>query len=521
MSAVKRKRDGEPVAAASLLNTEDFAFPRGGGSTVLTPLEIKQAANEASKELFDGGPKRKRTKQKKANDKADGKSIKIESLSFARVIPGSLVLGLIVEINRYDMVVSLANNLLGYVSITRISNKLTKLLENGVAESDSEDERDEESMDSAISLHALFQVGQWVRAVVVETDGDKKKHIDLTIDPKIVNEQIQDDDLIPGVSVQASVTSVEDHGVILDIGKDERSGFISKKELQFAEIDIELLKPGSVRLFTVLSTKRTVALSAYPLAKKIPLVSSLSDISSLLPGTVVDLLITEVRSNGVVGKVLGLLDAIVDLVQSGILDSSKIKDSFKEGTIVKARIIFSSPKEETVNVSLLPNVLGLKADNKPLSEYPPGQFVDCKVKHVESALGLFVDIGASYPGFIHISRVSDRRIEKLSNESKFKAGTIHKGRILGFSQVDGLYIISTEQKILDQKYLSIRDVTVGEIVNGLVERILPKGGVLVKLSEGLFGLANDNHLSDIKLVHPDKKFKPGMKVTARVCFQAV
>lgn len=531
-AAVKRKRDQEPAPGHSILNSEDVAFPRGG-STVLTPLEIKQAASEATRDLLDA-PKRKKSKggsKQQGKPGSNASSTKVESLSFSRVVPGSIVLGQIVEINKYDMVLSLANNLLGYISLTRISGKLTELLEKSTAESDDEiDDEDTEqekeeqgsekdsTQEITTALEELFHVGQWLRAVVVvDSSKDRKKHIDLSIDPVLVNEQIQDDDLIPGIALQASVTSVEDHGVILDIGKPARSGFISKKELQLAEIDLQSLKPGSVQLLTIVSSKRTITLSALAQPKKISTVNGLSDIHSLLPGTLIDLLITEIRSNGIFGKVFGMIDATVDIVQSGALSFPKLQELYKEGMSIKARVLFLSPKEDKISVSLLPNILSLKGDDKPLDEYPVGHFVECKVLYVDSTSGLYVDIGASHTGFIHISRVSDKRIDDLSTMSQYNPGTIHKGRILGFSFADSLYIISTEQKILDQKYLSIRDVKIGEVVRGQVERILPKGGILVKLSDGLSALASENHLSDIKLVNPEKKFKLGMKVTGRVC----
>lgn len=64
---VKRKRTGNETAEGSkdaatsgpspaiksVLSAEDGAFPRGGGS-VLSPLEIKQAANEATTDVLFG-----------------------------------------------------------------------------------------------------------------------------------------------------------------------------------------------------------------------------------------------------------------------------------------------------------------------------------------------------------------------------------------------------------------------------------------------------------------------------------
>jgi rRNA biogenesis protein RRP5 len=54
-----KKEAAKPASAAvvpakrSVLQTEESAFPRGGGS-VLTPLEVKQAANDATKDVLFG-----------------------------------------------------------------------------------------------------------------------------------------------------------------------------------------------------------------------------------------------------------------------------------------------------------------------------------------------------------------------------------------------------------------------------------------------------------------------------------
>lgn len=55
--AKKEVSKSAPAVAApakrSVLQSEESAFPRGGGS-VLTPLEVKQAANDATKDVLFG-----------------------------------------------------------------------------------------------------------------------------------------------------------------------------------------------------------------------------------------------------------------------------------------------------------------------------------------------------------------------------------------------------------------------------------------------------------------------------------
>src|SRR4029077_8176753 len=60
-----------------------------------------------------------------------------------------------------------------------------------------------------------------------------KKRIELSLEPSWANHGITVKELVPGCAIQVSVTSVEDHGVILSLGLEKKSitGFMSAKDL--------------------------------------------------------------------------------------------------------------------------------------------------------------------------------------------------------------------------------------------------------------------------------------------------
>lgn len=82
--------------------------------------------------------------------------------------------------------------------------------------------------------------------------------------------------------------------------------------------------------------------------------------------------------------------------------------------------------------------------------------------------------------------------------------------------MDGLFLLSTEKKVLEQPFLRIEDIKVGGIVKGKIERVLDRGAVIVNIADGISGLVNETHLSDVKLKNPEKKFREGVEVRARV-----
>ncbi len=80
--------------------------------------------------------------------------------------------------------------------------------------------------------------------------------------------------------------------------------------------------------------------------------------------------------------------------------------------------------------------------------------------------------------------------------------------------------MSLQPKVLAQPFLRLEDVPVGAKVTGKIEKILIGAtgitGLLVNLADGVTGLVPQSHFSDIVLQHPEKKFREGATVSARV-----
>jgi rRNA biogenesis protein RRP5 len=580
-------------APISLLTNEQPAFPRGGAS-LLTAIEKKQiqaqASRDALKEHASSGdlfstshevlddsdsdditrdtPRSRKKRRKKASKqkpsdgglqeiavlRVEGLSYKVSLLRLAcvlyltlqkRIVPGSLILGQITRIDSRDITVALPNNLTGYVPMTAVSSQLTAKIENLLNEDNSaaDDENLSDGEDETDLTH-YFRVGQYVRAAVTSTEESlsktstrAKKHIELSLDPKLSNSGLSRSDVVVGCTVQVSVISIEDHGLIVDLGFDgQTTGFISTQELGPAA-KLSSIKTGTVMLCLVTgltSNGRTIKLSANEeklgSTVKSHILSTAPTIDSFLPGTAVEVLLSDVTDSGLAGKIIGMLDATADLVHSGAAAGADgLERRYKPGTKVKGRLICNFPASETkkVGFSVLDNVLGLQsldttlaiADNKiSISSVIP----DVKVVRVESGLGVYLELGAGLPkGFVHMSRLSDSKVDSISpNIGPFKLDSTHTGRVLDFNPVDNLFIMSLQERVVNQPYLRVEDVQIGEVVKGKIERLLISEtgvtGLIVEISEGVTGLVPELHFSDIILEHPEKKFREGQNVKARV-----
>ena len=151
--------------------------------------------------------------------------------------------------------------------------------------------------------------------------------------------------------------------------------------------------------------------------------------------------------------------------------------------------------------------------------HPIASIIECaEVVGVGSMIGLFVDMGVPGAlGFVHISRISsEEKLETLEEGTgAYRIGTTHPARVLGFNRMDRLFVLSMENRVLQQPYLSIDDIPTGQLVKGRIEKVLDRGGLLLDLG-GVRGIVEETHLSDLVLKNPEKKFREGMHVTARV-----
>ena len=292
-----------------------------------------------------------------------------------RLLPGILVLGCISQINQTDLALSLPNNLTGFVPLTSISESLNKKVEALVQDSDDDEDEDgegkietakSESSEDDVDLMSMFQIGQYLRAYVVSSSepansksssGSKniKKRIELSLDPAMANNNLTATDLVIGCTIQASVTSVEDHGLVMNLGiGDDLKGFLSSKELGKGR-SVTDAKEGQVMLCTIIglsSNGKIVKLSGdleqkpskkgkYSGGKAAWWLGSAPTVNTFLPGTGIEVLITDIakrgKAVGIAGKVMGLVDATIDFFHASGWEEKDIESKFKVGEKVSSK----------------------------------------------------------------------------------------------------------------------------------------------------------------------------------------
>ena len=134
--------------------------------------------------------------------------------------------------------------------------------------------------------------------------------------------------------------------------------------------------------------------------------------TSILPGILVQSLITSVRSNGLNLQILGFFEGTVDQFHLG-LDSSA--EPYKAGKKLKARVLYSfSSTPPRFVLSLKEHVIGLCAKSiggesssgvHIQEAYPIGKILEgVTVLRTEEERGLIVSVQPGLEGFVHVSR---------------------------------------------------------------------------------------------------------------------
>ncbi|KIV87731.1 hypothetical protein PV11_03257 [Exophiala sideris] len=569
-TAAPEQSKSQKSKPTSILTKEQPAFPRGGAS-LLTPLERKQIQVKASQDvarerkqhqdLFGsgrtepddnsdeeetGGPqkevkqvkkKSRKTKERPETSTSQTPEVQIGGLNYKRITTGSLILGQVTSISSRVLTVALPDNLVGYVPLTAVSPQLSEKIQALLNDDDDgKSNNEEEEDDQDISLTQYCRVGQYLRVAVTSTEQEKaggkasaRKRIELSIEPALTNIGIDRGNLAAGAMVQVSVSSVEDHGLVVDLSLEEENvrGFISKKHLP-SGLSLSDVRTGAVLLCSVLevgSNSKVVKLMA-DLSKETTLKTAPS-IEAFLPGTKAEILLSSRNDAGLSGKIMGLLDVTADVVHSGSFkDKEAFLAKFEVGKKIQGRLIYNFPLSDTkkLGFSVLDHLVNLDNDS---SEEEHGKLAlssivdSASVIRVEPGLGVYLQLDQETTGFAHISRLSDKKVDAISEVTgQYKLGSEHKARLIEYNPVDHLYIVSLQQTVLEQPFLRFEDVPVGAVVKGTIERLIigssGVSGLLVNLAEGVTGFVPQIHMSDIDLKNPEKKFRERQVVTVRV-----
>ncbi|SCZ99428.1 BZ3500_MvSof-1268-A1-R1_Chr7-2g09528 [Microbotryum saponariae] len=493
-------------------------------------------------------------------------AVRIEHLNYKRLVPGTKVLAQIVAVRPLELIVSLPNQLLAHVPITNISDEYTALLESAedMLSGEGEDEQDDDDDDDVDAssdpgdgatrpehsgicnlptLAHWFRVGIFVSAIVITSkrpDGRGKatrresddlvraaRTIELSLVPGKVNEGVSKADLKTGFTLTAVVRSIEDNGYILALGVDSMSSFLPFENAQ--KLQPSPLSQGQViscRIKDVNENGRTCTVTVGEAEVTGSTVTAISSINSILPCARVTAIVTAILPSGLNVKLFGLFTGTIDWFH---LDGRDPETDFKVGQKLHARILWDSigsiPKRFSLSINRHVMAKDVARNGQSTSvpleeEFPIGRIMErVRVVRMDDEWGLTCALERPDDErviiFAHISKLTDDHLVSIPKNGPWKVGSIHRARVIGFSALDGLVQVSLQPSVLERAFMRVNDVRVGEVIRGTVGR-LTDTALFVSISGNVDGVVWPIHYADIRLRHPERKFKPGASVKARI-----
>uniref|UniRef100_A0A8C0PBF0 Protein RRP5 homolog n=1 Tax=Canis lupus familiaris TaxID=9615 RepID=A0A8C0PBF0_CANLF len=485
-----------------MLPTMEESFPRGG-TRKTHKLEKAFQQSVEQDNLFDISIEEESTKRKKSQKgPAKTKKLKIEKressksvrekfevLSVESLREGMRILGCVKEVHELELVISLPNGLQGFVQATEICDAYTEQLNEQVAQ--------EEPLKDLVCLSELFSPGMLVRCVVssVGITESGKKSVKLSLNPKNVNEVLSAEALKPGMLLTGTVSSLEDHGYLVDIGVSGARAFLP---LQKAQEYIRQknkgakLKVGQYLNCIIEEVKGNggvVGLSIGPSEVSAAIATEEQNwtLNNLLPGLVVKAQVQKVTPVGLTLNFLTFFSGLVDFMH---LDPKKAGTYFSNQA-VRACVLCVHPRTRAVRLSLRPIFLQPGRSLTRLSCQHLGAVLDdVPVQSFFSKAGATFRLKDGALAYARVRRAISPILRTVFNAEAYKPGNIHKCRIIDYI---------CHQHVWGATVLTIEPY-----------------GMLVKVGEQIRGLIPPMHLADILIKNPEKKYHIGDEVKCRV-----
>ncbi|NXC44670.1 RRP5 protein, partial [Penelope pileata] len=423
-----------------------------------------------------------------------------------------LLLGCIKEVNDFELVISLPNGLTGFVPLTQISDAYSKLLSTQVTQG--------ELLEDLNSLSDMYSPGMLVRCIVtsVEKGADGRRSIKLSINPKNVNKGLNASALTSGMLLSGFVSSAEDHGYLIDIGVSGTHAFLPRQNAQNyikavnRGSDLKIGQSLNCIIEEVKNKGRVVRLSVdrSQVAASIATEQQNWTLSNLLPGLVVKARVQKVAPPGISVTFLSSFTGTVDFMH---VDPEKSMN-YSPNQVVKACILSVHPTSKVVRLTLRQAFLHPGGSPKQLSGDRIGAVVEeSTVKDFHKHFGAVFELDDGTLAFARLKHLSKSR--KSFKPAAFKTGCKHKCRIIDYSLMDEMCILSLKHQIIEARFLQYQDVHTGDVVQAKVLALKPIG-MQVKVTDGIRGLVPSMHLAEVILKQPEKKYNIGDEVRCRV-----
>ncbi|KAM3724009.1 Protein RRP5 [Dirofilaria immitis] len=426
---------------------------------------------------------------------------------------GMLGLGVITKIKETEILLECSDAVIVKVPIQNFGNVILETFQSS----------------SSLTLEDVFRVGQMLAFKVIkpremhETEGKRKKvsYPIVSCDPLTVNFHLNPGTLISGLVLNGIVESVEDKGVIINLGIQsiELKGFLAEKYLPH-NFQKESLVKGQPLLLRIQSENssnkktRVINLSAVPEMECLDNVAvEKLKLNDLMPGTA--LLVNPLQPTAD-GVYVNIGNGIKGYVSRQHLPPRFRSDPFKCLKSFKTVVMFCQQNSNLLTLNGHPDIVAVSKFVKRTNfeNILIGDIIECRVSSIDKYGNISFDL------LLHENEKNSllgafAKKTQLEGHIEYKKGTVHQARVLSFKMIERILIVTTRKDILMQKMVCVKDAVPGEKVTAKVESVLTKG-LFVKIYNSIPGFIPKIHLSDKLITRIDKHFSVGDELNCRI-----
>ncbi|OXU24575.1 hypothetical protein TSAR_003263 [Trichomalopsis sarcophagae] len=463
-------------------------FPRGGKKPVIKPSNnlFSKRTKIKAKKLRS---KPNKTKEEASTDDGPLVANTAQNLRLSSLHEGMVIVGRIFRVTDYHAFLSLPGQISAKLQATDISDSYTNSLKS-IA-------KNEEISEEFKPMSDLYKEGDYVVCYVKSFNPNTKK-VSVSLEPQLINQSLNPGTLVKRSKVVLSISSVEDHGYVLETGLKNFRAFLSIKDIADEETKLFVGKQIICAVKDVKTAENTYTAKVSIKTKHLDTVeTNITSLDSLIPTAQFPLTVKKVLKNGLQVE---FGENSIGYINQLYLQNSL--DSFEKGQELVGTLLYIVPTMKFGYFSLLPQ----EVEQKLLAI---GDVIT-KAKFVsKDSRGIILQLKKGVRGYVPLKR-TEVQFEKI--DSVFTKNSIHKCKILAYDSIARVYICSMEKKVIEKTVVNKTILQPGHVVEVKITKIKKNGYISVS-SGTRNGFVPADQVSD-----PGSKatFKVGQNVTARV-----
>ncbi|GBG30044.1 Protein RRP5-like [Hondaea fermentalgiana] len=443
----------------------------------------------------------------------------VHRLSRSKLEPGTLTLAVVTKVTATVAQVSLPCNINAILRVENFSDEHASGVEDAVMD----------------LTQGLVSVGDMLFCAilgVVENENGKGNTVEVSTAASLVNRRQALEAMKPGMVLHGSVRSVEDHGYHINVGRTS----IANGFLRYADagdsLDEPKLKVGQC-IKTVIKTvaagkgRMVFQLELNEAKAELAKLKSSLSFDSLQPGMRVKCQISSYLREGMCVFFLDSFYGTIDAFHGKTPEidyAAKMGPVASKGFTIDARVLFVDFADKRVALSCADHINNRSEESKKndanIMEKQVGRVLsDVVVRRVDPTAGVLLETSDGLYAYAWRSRFVREEAagsdEIVQLDKRFKVGQKTRCKVLAYSAADGVLNVSLSKSVIEATILLHDELKEGQKVNGKVFKVADFG-ILVSLSDNVRAIVPQQHLAEVLISDPSKRFKVGQTVSARV-----